>query len=64
MFVWAIKVMHIYLTKNNMAALNSERLAKFWNPGNVTLRMRNCNLCFAYEKPDAEGLYSFNGPAL
>ena len=29
------KVMLLDLTKNNMAALNNERLAKIWNPGNV-----------------------------
>ena len=27
-----------------MAALNSERLAKIWNPGNVKLQTRNCKL--------------------
>ena len=29
MFVWAIEVMRIDLTKCNMAALNNDRLAKF-----------------------------------
>ena len=46
------------LTKNNMAALNNERLAKIWNPGNVKLKTRNCKLQFAvsHEKPNAKGL--------
>ena len=67
MFVWAIEVMHIDLTKYNMAALNNERLAKFWNPSNVKLQMRYCNLCFnvSHEKPDAdECLHLFSDPAL
>lgn len=66
MFVWAIEVLRIDLTKCNMAALHNDRLAKFWNPGNVKLQMRYCNLCFkvSYEKPDAECLHSFNEPAL
>ena len=35
------------ISKNNMAALNNERLGKIWNPGNVKLQT---------EKPDAKGL--------
>ena len=31
-------------TKNNIAALNNERLAEIWNPGNVKLQTRNCKL--------------------
>ena len=46
------------LTKNNMAALNNERLAKIWNPGNVKLKTRNYKLQFAvsHEKPNAKDL--------
>ena len=39
--------------KNNMAALNNERLAKIWNPGNV--KMQNCSLQFVFFH--AKGLY-------
>ena len=54
---WAIKVMHFDLTKNNMAALNNERLAKIWNLGNVKLQTRNWKLQVAvsHEKPNAKG---------
>ena len=50
--------MHFDLTKNNMAALNNERLAKIWNLGNVKLQTRNWKLQFAvaHEKPNAKGL--------
>jgi len=53
--------MHFDLSKNNMAALNNERLAKIWNPGDVKLQTRNCKLQFAvsHEKPNAKGLYCF-----
>ena len=46
------------LTKSNMAALNNERLAKIWNPGNVKLKTRNCKPQFAvsHEKPNAKDL--------
>ena len=43
---WAIKVMYFDLTKKNVAALNNERLAKIWNPGNVKLQTRKCRLRF------------------
>ena len=33
--------------ENNIAALNNERLAKIWNPGNVKMQTRNCKLQFA-----------------
>ena len=50
--------MHFDLTKNNIAALNNERLAKIWNPVNEKLQTRNCKLQFAVsrEKPNAKGL--------
>ena len=49
--------MHFDLTKNNMAALNNERLAKIWNLGNVKLQTRNWKLQVAvsHEKPNAKG---------
>ena len=34
----------LWITKNNMAALNNERLAKIWYPGNKKLQTRNCKL--------------------
>ena len=51
--------MHFDLVKNNMAALNNERLAKIWNLGNVKQQNAVCGLRFAvsHEKPDARGLY-------
>ena len=51
--------MHFDLLKNSMAALNNERLAKIWNPGNAKLQTHNCKLQFAvsHENPDAKGLY-------
>ena len=50
--------MHFDLTKNNMAALNNERLANIWNLGNEKLQTRNWKLQFAvlHEKPNAKGL--------
>ena len=51
--------MYFDLTKKkNMAALNNERLAKIWNPGNVKLQTRNCKLQIAdsHEKPNDKGL--------
>ena len=50
------KVRHLDSTKNDMAALNHECLAKIWNPGNI-LQMHNCKLRFgvSHEKLD---LYS------
>lgn len=36
--------MHFHLTKNNIAVLNNERLAKIWNLGNVKLQTRNWKL--------------------
>ena len=50
------KVRHLDLTKNDMAALNNECLAKIWNPGNI-LQTHNCKLRFgvSHEKLD---LYS------
>lgn len=50
------KVRHLDLTKNDMAALNNERLAIIGNPGNI-LQMHNCKLRFgvSHEKLD---LYS------
>ena len=44
---WAKKAKNFEFTKNNMAALNNERLAEIWNPGNVKLQT---------EKPNAKGL--------
>ena len=41
---WAKKAKHFEFTKNNMATLNNERLAKIWNPGNVKLQTCNCKL--------------------
>ena len=57
-----IEVMHFDSRKNNMSALNNERLAKIWNPGSVKPRTRNCKLqllrfVFSHEKPNAKGLY-------
>ena len=54
----AIKIVHFDLVKNNMAALNNERLAKIGNLGNVKLQTLNCKLQFAvsHEKPEAKGL--------
>ena len=54
----AIKVVHFDLVKNNIAALNNERLAKIGNLGNVKLQTLNCKLQFAvsHEKPEAKGL--------
>ena len=51
--------MHFLLVKNNMAALNNERLAKIGNLGNMKLQTRKCKVHFAvsHEKPDAKGLY-------
>ena len=40
------KVPHFDLTKNNMAALNKERLAKILNPSNVIQHTRQCKLQF------------------
>ena len=47
------KVRHLGLTKNDMAALNNECLAKIWNPGNI-LQTHNCKLRFgvSHEKLD------------
>ena len=39
--------MHFDLVKNNMAALNNERLAKIWNLGNVKQQNAVCGLRFA-----------------
>ena len=46
---WAIKVIHVDLVKNNVAALKNERLAKIWNLGNVNCKRvpANCSLRFA-----------------
>ena len=53
---WAKKAKHFEFTKNNMATLNNERLAKIWNPGNVKLQT---------EKSDAKGLSYYGiSPAL
>ena len=41
---WAKKAKHFEFTKNNMATLNNERLAKIWNPGNAKLQTCNCKL--------------------
>ena len=40
--------MHFHLTKNNMAVLNNERLAKIWNLGNVKLETRNWKLILRF----------------
>ena len=44
--------------KNSIAALNNERLAKIWNPGNVEMQTHNCKLQFAvfHENSDAKVL--------
>ena len=48
--------MHFNLMKNNIAAINNERLAKISNTGNVKLQTRNCKLQFAvsHEKANYE----------
>ena len=50
--------MHFDLMKNNMVALNNERLAKIWNPGNVKLHTHNYKLQFVVfqENPVAKVL--------
>ena len=49
--------MHFYVTKNNMATLNNERLAHIWRLGNVKLQTRNCELKFAVS--DEEPVFNF-----
>ena len=41
------------LMKNNMVALNNERLAKIWHPGNENLQTRNCKLQSRIKRPSA-----------
>ena len=39
--------------KNNMEALNNERLPKIWHPGNVKLQTCNCKLQSRIKRPSA-----------